>query len=250
LVAIGVGIVFPTLLCGLLWGDYRGGFFFASMLRIFFVHHATFFVNSLAHYHGFSTYSDLQSAKDSWITAVLTLGEGYHNYHHEFPSDYRNGIKFYHYDPTKWLIRMLAFLGLAYNLKQYSEADALKASLQTRQRQLMILNANNEYGSNFEALPDMAWTEFRRRCTEEKQQLVVIGEFVHDVSKFVDQHPGGRQTLLNFVGTDSTHYFNGEVGTPQVHNHTKLAHSLLKPLRIANITERPGDPKPHHHHHD
>ena len=246
-IALGVGIAFPTLLCGLLWGDFRGGFFFASMLRIFFVHHATFFVNSLAHYHGFSTYSDLQSAKDSWVTAVLTLGEGYHNYHHEFPSDYRNGIKFYHYDPTKWLIRSLSFLGLTYNLKQYSKEDAQKAQLQTRQRQLMVLNASNEYGSNFETLPNMTWAAFRADCAEGRK-LIVIGEFVHDVSKFVDEHPGGRQTLLNFVGTDSTRYFNGEVGTPQLHKHTKLGRSLLKPLRVANITERPGEINHHHQH--
>ena len=246
LIALGVGILFPTLLCGLLFGDYRGGFFFASMLRIVFVHHATFFVNSLAHYHGVSTFSDLQSAKDSWITALLTLGEGYHNYHHEFPSDYRNGIKFYHYDPTKWFIRTLSLFGLAYNLKQYSKEDALKAQLQTRQRQLMVLNASNEYGSEFEALPDMTWTDFVARCAG-GEKLILIGEFVHDVSPFVDEHPGGRQTLLNFIGKDSTSYFNGQVGTPQVHNHTKLARSILKPLRIANIIERPGEIKQHHH---
>lgn len=37
-----------------------------------------------------------------WITALITLGEGYHNFHHEFPSDYRNAIQWYQYDPTKW----------------------------------------------------------------------------------------------------------------------------------------------------
>lgn len=246
LVAIGVGVVFPTLLCGLLWGDFRGGFFFASMLRIVFVHHATFFVNSLAHYHGFSTYSDLQSAKDSWVTAILTLGEGYHNYHHEFPSDYRNGIKFYHYDPTKWLIRAFYSCGLADNLKTYSKSDAEKAELQTRQRQLMILSASNDFGPDFETLPDMQWSEFIRRSNDDKEKLVVIGDFVHDVTKFVDEHPGGRQTLLNFVGTDSTKYFYGEIGTPQVHVHTKLGRKLLKPLRIAHVVDRPGEVKYDH----
>jgi stearoyl-CoA desaturase (delta-9 desaturase) len=49
-------------------------------------HHATFFVNSLAHTLGSATFDDKHTPRDSWITAILTLGEGYHNFHHEFPN--------------------------------------------------------------------------------------------------------------------------------------------------------------------
>jgi len=44
-----VGIIIPTMVCGLGWGDWWGGWYYASLLRIVWVHHATFCVNSLAH---------------------------------------------------------------------------------------------------------------------------------------------------------------------------------------------------------
>jgi stearoyl-CoA desaturase (delta-9 desaturase) len=58
-----------------------------------FVHHATFCVNSLAHYIGSHTYADNHTPRDHFVTALMTLGEGYHNFHHEFPQDYRNAIR-------------------------------------------------------------------------------------------------------------------------------------------------------------
>ena len=51
------------------------------------------------------------------ITAFVTIGEGYHNFHHQFPMDYRNAIKWYQYDPTKWFIWTMQKLGLASQLK-------------------------------------------------------------------------------------------------------------------------------------
>jgi stearoyl-CoA desaturase (delta-9 desaturase) len=53
--------------------------------------------------------------------ALFSYGEGYHNYHHYFPSDYRNGIRWYHFDPTKWLIKSLALIGLVRDLKKVPE---------------------------------------------------------------------------------------------------------------------------------
>lgn len=85
----------PTVIPGLLWGDYRGGYFYAAVARLVFVHHSTFFVNSLAHYTGAATYTDGHTARNSIFTALVTLGEGYHNFHHEFPSDYRNGVEWW-----------------------------------------------------------------------------------------------------------------------------------------------------------
>lgn len=88
-----MGLLVPTIVCGLLWGDWKGGYFIAGVARLVFVHHSTFFVNSLAHFAGAADYSDAHTARNSWITALLTLGEGNHNFHHERPDDYRNGIK-------------------------------------------------------------------------------------------------------------------------------------------------------------
>jgi stearoyl-CoA desaturase (delta-9 desaturase) len=66
------------------------------------------------------------SPRDHWLGAVLTNGEGYHNFHHRFPGDYRNGIRWYHWDPSKWLIFLFAKLGLAWDLKR-TPAERLAA---------------------------------------------------------------------------------------------------------------------------
>lgn len=50
------------------------------------VHHTTFCVNSVAHFFGDHTFDDERTPKDHFITALMTLGEGYHNFHHEFPN--------------------------------------------------------------------------------------------------------------------------------------------------------------------
>ncbi|KAJ1870360.1 stearoyl-CoA 9-desaturase, partial [Coemansia sp. RSA 990] len=95
LLVLFLGIVLPTAIAGLGWGDWRGGFFYATVLRMVLLHHATFCINSLAHTLGRRTYDDVQTARDSWVTALVTMGEGYHNFHHQFPNDYRNAIRFY-----------------------------------------------------------------------------------------------------------------------------------------------------------
>lgn len=90
-----MALLFPTLVCGLGWGDWVVGFIYAGILRTGFVQQATFCVNSLAHWIGEQPFDDRNSPRDHVITAFVTLGEGYHNFHHEFPSDYRNAIEWY-----------------------------------------------------------------------------------------------------------------------------------------------------------
>lgn len=81
------------------------------------IHKSTFCVNSLCHWLGDKPYDDKLTPKDCILTAVITMGEGYHNFHHEFPMDYRNGYKWYQYDPTKWFLWSCEKLGLATHLK-------------------------------------------------------------------------------------------------------------------------------------
>lgn len=111
------------LVCGLVaWlvGDLWGAFVLAWWTRLLVSHHFTWFVNSLAHTWGERTYSKEATAVDNYILAFLTVGEGYHNYHHAFASDYRNGVRWYHFDPTKWTIWTLSKLGLAHGLKRFN----------------------------------------------------------------------------------------------------------------------------------
>jgi stearoyl-CoA desaturase (delta-9 desaturase) len=68
--------------------------------------------------------------------AIVTFGEGYHNYHHEFQHDYRNGVKPWQIDPTKWMIWTLSKLGLVRKLRRVPTEKIVLAELVEAQRQL------------------------------------------------------------------------------------------------------------------
>jgi stearoyl-CoA desaturase (delta-9 desaturase) len=110
--------ILTFLVVGWVLNDYLGAFLFAWWVRLFALHHTTWCINSLAHYWGTQMFSKEHSAVDNYLISLLTYGEGYHNYHHTFAYDYRNGIRWYHFDPAKWLIWGLNKLGLAHDLKR------------------------------------------------------------------------------------------------------------------------------------
>ena len=75
------------------------------------------FVNSLAHVWGERPYNPKLSAVQNVIVAVITFGEGWHNYHHAFPYDFRCSDKWYQWNPTKWVIQSLSTVGVTWNLR-------------------------------------------------------------------------------------------------------------------------------------
>lgn len=99
-------------------GDIVGMLLLAGVLRLVLSHHFTFFINSLAHTWGRRPYSEDNTAVDNGAIALLTWGEGYHNFHHAFQADYRNGIRWWQYDPSKWIINLLAWCGLVHERKR------------------------------------------------------------------------------------------------------------------------------------
>ena len=113
LVVGGFGL--PTLI-GAAFGDPIAGLLWGGFTRLVIIHHTTFFVNSLAHWVGKPIYNAEVSARDNWMVALLTLGEGYHSFHHRFPADFRNAIRWYQWDPAKWFIGVLRSAGLAKSL--------------------------------------------------------------------------------------------------------------------------------------
>lgn len=137
-IAVAVGFVFPTVLGGLWngWVGALGGFLFGGVARVVAVQHSTFFINSACHTFGNQPYSARCSARDSTFLAFFTFGEGYHNYHHEFQYDYRNGVKPWQFDPTKWTIWCLQKVGLATNLRRVPSEKILLAQITEAQRQL------------------------------------------------------------------------------------------------------------------
>jgi stearoyl-CoA desaturase (delta-9 desaturase) len=126
-----------TLFVGWCLNDYLGAFLFAWLVRLFFLHHFTWFINSLAHTWGERPFCQELSAVDNYLISLLTFGEGYHNYHHTFAYDYRNGIRWYHFDPTKWLIWTLNKFGLAYTLKRVQN-HAIEEKLILDRKQLLL----------------------------------------------------------------------------------------------------------------
>jgi stearoyl-CoA desaturase (delta-9 desaturase) len=120
LLAVLMGFGLPTL-AGFLWDGglgALGGFLIGGVAKIVVLQHCTFLINSACHTMGRQPYSTRCSARDSFFMALFTFGEGYHNYHHEFQHDYRNGVKPWQWDPTKWLIWTLSKLGLASGLRR------------------------------------------------------------------------------------------------------------------------------------
>ncbi|KAM3557771.1 hypothetical protein MY1884_004335 [Beauveria asiatica] len=220
----------PTVVCGLGWGDWRGGLVYAGVLRASFIQQATFCVNSLAHWLGEQPFDDRNSPRDHVLTALVTLGEGYHNFHHEFPSDYRNAVEWWQYDPTKWAIWTWKQLGLASDLKQFRRNEIEKGRVQQLQKTLDRKRALLDWGTPIEDLPVVSWDEFVEQARHQGRALTAISGVVHDVAEFIDEHPGGKALISSFVGRDATAVFNGGV-----YDHSNAAHNLLSMMRVGVI---------------
>ena len=132
------GLILPAVI-GLVVGGISGAvgcFVWAGLARVVFVHHGTFLINSAAHIWGTQPYSEENSSRDSFWLAFLTFGEGYHNFHHTFQADYRNGHKWYHMDPSKWWIQSFKYLGLNSDLKSTPKhtIEIAKANMRFKKR--------------------------------------------------------------------------------------------------------------------
>ncbi|KAJ2270299.1 stearoyl-CoA 9-desaturase, partial [Coemansia sp. RSA 370] len=139
------------------------------------------------------------------------MGEGYHNFHHQFPNDYRNAIRFYQYDPTKWFIRIASTMGLAYDLKTFPANEIEKGQIQMRMKELEMKRAKLSFGTPVNKLPVFTEEEFLDQVKNYKKQWMVIEGFVYDVKPFINDHPGGAALIRGGIGKDMTEAFNGGV---------------------------------------
>lgn len=143
--ALLAGIFLPFILCASL-GSVVGALVFAVCFRIVLSYQATFCINSVCHIIGSKLYDAKSSACDHWLSAILSSGEGYHNFHHRFPRDYRNGVRWYHWDPSKWIIALLNKCGLASKLYRTSRFAILKERITIENRTLEgILQSLNKW---------------------------------------------------------------------------------------------------------
>lgn len=172
-----MNIALPAFL-GFIHGDIIAGMLLGGLLRLVLSQHVTYLINSIAHMWGRQPYSEKSSARDNPILAFFTYGEGYHNYHHTFQWDYRNGIRWWHFDPTKWMISLLSFAGLTRDLKRCNPAQIEKAKLEMQYRKATEkcerfdipeswrLRLETEYEQLLQTL--QLWTEHRQAWYEAK----------------------------------------------------------------------------------
>jgi len=113
-------VLLPIFLAGALFGigEAFGGLgvswlIWGMFVRTSFVHHATWLVNSATHVWGYRTYATRDDSTNLWWVALLTFGEGWHNNHHAFPRSARHGLRWWEFDLTYWLIRLMSWVGLA-----------------------------------------------------------------------------------------------------------------------------------------
>ncbi|KAE8381819.1 hypothetical protein BDV26DRAFT_278443 [Aspergillus bertholletiae] len=207
----------------------KGGSIYAGILRMFFFQQATFCVNSLAHWLGDQPYDDRHSPQDHLFTTLITFGEGYHNFHHTFPSDYRNGVTWYQYDPTKWFIWSWKKAGLASDLHKYTSNLIGKCEYEQQQKQLDQFWAHLNWGVPHTNLPLTTWASFQQEICQGRELVVLAG----------------LVTIRSYVGKDATSAFNGGV-----YAHSTAAHKLLDDLCVGillggvELTKNPWPPGP------
>ena len=154
---------FPAAL-GWLAGDVIGMILLAGAFRLAISQHFTFFINSLAHTWGKRNYSLENTARDNGWIALMTWGEGYHNFHHAFQADYRNGLRWWQFDPSKWLITICAWLGMARDLKRTPAFKIQRARLQ------ICFNELERHLSRSDAPPN--WREIFERELQQFRETV------------------------------------------------------------------------------
>ncbi len=161
---------------GWLCNDNMGAFFLALWLRLFALHHCTWFINSLAHVWGSKSYSREVSAVDNYIISFLTFGEGYHNYHHTFARDYRNGIRWYHFDPTKWLIWSLNKIRMTWGLKKMDNAT-IQRRMVMKDKDLLIARIKELYYVNKEVLEEKVQDLSESLASKTKRFYILVEQY-------------------------------------------------------------------------
>lgn len=176
------------LLAGWAIGDVWGSFWLAGVLRLVVSHHVTFFINSLAHMWGSRPYTEDNTARDNPFIAFFTYGEGYHNYHHIFAHDYRNGVRWWQWDPTKWMIAGLSYVGITRRLKRTPGFQIQRAllSMQFTRAQQKLAEHHQAGHSHIEQLRQRIaheyetftaalseWAKVKEEWLEEKKRLMV-----------------------------------------------------------------------------
>ncbi|KAJ3843365.1 hypothetical protein F5878DRAFT_605201 [Lentinula raphanica] len=250
--ALFFGFAVPPLI-GALWHDALGAFVWAGLVSRVAVWHCTFFVNSLAHWDGLQPFSDEDTSRGNFLLAVMTSGEGNHNFQHAFPHDYRSGPWLATWDPSKWVIFALYKLGFVTGLRQAREVDLKEAMAYMNHKHVHgVPPTDDDEEHNLQSEGKLqTWTleetklylkEHPHRC------LVLLRGWVVDVTTYLGEHPGGASLLRKYAVSlkdedsegdqqnyrDASWAFDGGLN-----NHSRAAVKRMKELRLAKIETQP-----------
>ncbi|KAF7303190.1 Stearoyl-CoA desaturase [Mycena kentingensis (nom. inval.)] len=233
LLAVFFGFVIPTIL-GALWGDVSGAYVWGGLVSRLFIWHSTFLVNSLAHWDGLQPYSDEDTSRGNLILALLTGGEGSHNFH-SFPHDWRSGPHLTNWDPSKWIIALLHRFGLVYGLRSVRDEDLKEA--------LDYMRHKEKHGVPPEE--DTLWTGETWNLDKAHEYIlakpgscvVVIDDYFVDVTAYLGEHPGGAMILRKYSVRPKQELvvaswaFDGGLN-----NHSRSARRRMKEYRVAKYS--------------
>ncbi|KAJ7103215.1 hypothetical protein B0H15DRAFT_201371 [Mycena belliarum] len=226
------GFLLPTAL-GTIWGDPSGAFVWGGLVSRLAIWHCTFLVNSLAHWDGLQPYSDEDTSRGTFLLALLTGGEGSHNFH-SFPHDWRSGPHLWNWDPSKWIILLLNRLGLVTGLRSVREEDLKEAMEHMRFKEQHGVAPPEE-----DTWEGVEWDLSQAHDLLNSKPgscLVIIDDHFVDVTAYLGEHPGGASLLRRYSVKphkeliEASWAFDGGLN-----NHSRSARRRMMEFRVARF---------------
>jgi stearoyl-CoA desaturase (delta-9 desaturase) len=126
---VAVSLLTPALLGGLISMSFMGAitaFFWASLVRVFLLHHVTWSINSICHAIGERPFAARDKSANFWPLAFLSFGESWHNMHHADPTSARHGVLRFQFDESARIIRWFEVFGWATDVRWPSKERLAK----------------------------------------------------------------------------------------------------------------------------
>ncbi|KAK6454393.1 stearoyl-CoA desaturase [Scheffersomyces xylosifermentans] len=217
------------------------GVIYPGLLRMFLCQQSLLSTESVCHLKSIQVSIPTQPFNDkntsqncnNPLVSLLTYGQAHQNYHHEFPHDYRSTSSIFAYDPTKWFIWTMEKVGLVEELCKTPENLIVQLRIQQQQQVINRMKSQLNWGTPISKLPLITPKDFKRiiASSSNKDRIyIVIQNIIHDITPFMDQHPGGVPLLKASHGKDATKAFYGGV-----YGHSTAAVNLLATMRIGML---------------